>query len=210
MSRLFRFLSRESAVRKLRKSAAENARLDEERQRRLEEQEALFDSLSDSVFFFRGAELARANPEGRRLLASAADPAELAKALRYARPGPAPSPADWLVPRDGKGTPLLLRIRKSLPVRLRDGPGRLVTVEDLSPLRRLAEEADAHSARERRQIGRDLHDGLSQLLTFLSVGSKALEIEASRAGIETASFERIARRAQECVETAAKLTRRFD
>ncbi len=173
------------------------------------EREMIFNALSDCVFLLSDRELVRANSAAREVLQSSEAPEAIIHSLATARAGPAPSPGDWIQQTSGDGDPILLRIHTSLPFRLREGPARLVLAENLSWLLRSAWEFQEKTQTERRRIAKDLHDGISQILTFLTFQAEFLKEKESI--LETRElFERISRMAGECTAAATTLVQKYE
>ena len=196
-------------VRRLRALTRANVARTAALERSFEERERIFDALSDCVFVFAGGEFLLANREGTRVLESVGNPKGILEDLRNARPGPTPALSDWTRAIDRRGDPLVLRVRSTLPIRLREGAGRVVVAENLSGLVRETVANRERTATERRRIARDLHDGISQILTFLSFKARSLEAR-SRDAAQCANMGRIGETAQECAAAAARLVREFD
>lgn len=135
--------------------------------RRLEE---FFAATSDGVFLFVGDDLESANTEAREILRSAGSSGtSLLAILRETRDRKG---ADFPIPLElsaANDERLCLSIRNSRPLSLQDETGLLVTVQNQTRMRKLTEEGSRAAEEERRIIGRNLHDGLSQLLTSLSL-----------------------------------------
>lgn len=209
MMRRLRLLSPEASIRRLRQTIQANTIRSREIEKVLRQHARIFDSLSDCVFIFCNEVLVRANHPARQFLESAANSEELLRKIRDARPGPAPSSSDWINGSGPKSESLLLKVRSSFPIHQREGPSRLIVAEDLSWI--LAEEATFRQrfGHERKQIASDLHDGLSQILTFLSFQAKSLENRAKGSEAEK-RFSEIRSLAQECAGAAAAIIREFD
>ncbi len=196
-------------MRRLRRSVAANSAQNQELERANRCRSRIFDSLADCVFVFSDETLLRGNEAARHLLEKAAEPEALLQTIRRTRPAPAPSPSDWVEGRDQEGEPLVLRIRCRMPVRLEEGPCLLSVAEDLSWIFESEDALRTLTGRERKRIARDLHDGLSQVLTFLSFQAKALQAGARGTDSES-RFAEIGVLAGECAATAGAVVREFE
>lgn len=98
-------------------------------------------------------------------------------------------------------------------LRRRDGSlrGFAVVVRDVTELRRLERETMEFSAREQRRLGQDLHDGLGQHLTGLSLLAEALMGQLlERAPDLAAQGGRIAALAREAIDQTRALSAGLD
>jgi len=195
-------------LKKLRSAVRANTARVEQLERQLEEREQIFDALSDCVFIFVGSSLFRSNKEGSEVLESAKDREGLLEALRNARPGPVPAMSDWIQGVDGRGEPMALRVAMNLPVRLKNASGRLVIAENPTGILREEARFTRGILAERKRIARDLHDGMAQILTFLTFKAKSLELKASRHR-DRERMADIRRAAQSCASTATRLVHDF-
>lgn len=168
----------------------------------------LFDAVSDAVFLFQGWEITLKNENGRRLLDSFG--------------GRSGSVSGWLYDKAGqvlRGVPVTLRvedagrqrvlvIHSAKALRMESGNAMLVTVVDLTESMEQTARLERASAGERRRIARDLHDGLSQLLTSLQFQAQAL---AMQRGLEPGGerYVRIAELALICAGKGRELHREF-
>lgn len=89
--------------------------------------------------------------------------------------------------------------------------GFVKVVRDVTELRRLERETIEFSAREQRRLGQDLHDGLGQHLTGLSLLAQALAGKLHVEGPELAAqAERIAALAREAIDQTRALSHGLD
>jgi signal transduction histidine kinase len=105
--------------------------------------------------------------------------------------------------------PLVLVIRSCVKLKLEGGEAFLITVVDLSLATRLSKEVEYLSLNERKRISRDLHDGLSQLLSSLSLQAKALSLKYQD-GPESENLQEIADRAAKCMVLGTQVYRKLD
>jgi two-component system, LuxR family, sensor kinase FixL len=96
--------------------------------------------------------------------------------------------------KNGEIFPMELTVSR---VRIQDRPVFMGIVRDVSERKRAEQAIASLSERERRRFGRELHDGLGQQLTAVSLLAKSLERQLSQAG-QSASHA-----AQELSELAA-------
>lgn len=168
----------------------------------------LFDAVSDGLFVFHRGNLKLTNREAERMMGHndkspflhAVYEAGLRRcAARTDTPGPPESPegfADVLV-------------TSCTPLNLEEGRSYLIAVSDLSRARELSRHLEELSVRERKRIARDLHDGLSQLLSSLAFQAKAVSLRAKEEP-EASDLARIAKAADNCLHFGAEVYHTLD
>jgi signal transduction histidine kinase len=167
---------------------------------------ALFDSVSDTLFLFRSGELFLANQAAETFL-SACEPdrQEVLKQLyqsgmrlNTAGPSRIRYPGS-----DGQADAVCL-VHSCTALSLDGTAAYLISATDLSRAHDLANRLADISTTERRRIARDLHDGLSQLLTSLSVQAKAASISYAQSPGSDA-LENISGQAERCMKLGARV-----
>lgn len=205
-----RFLNRSTIVHDLRETFERNAEFAEKLEGTRRILKALFAAVSDCVFLFSKDRLTTANGEAEKLLSIFGEESErLLSALRQTR---ALAREDFPVDLEFElkpGINLPLRVLQASSFSL-DGDGNLlVTVENLTPIAALERECEIIAAGERRRIGRNLHDGLAQVLTSLSLQIKTLALSTENPATR-AEIEALTQEANQCLEMGSALTRRLE
>lgn len=162
----------------------------------------LFDAVSDGLFVFHQGELVLANREAGRILETSESP-DLCRAAYEAGLRLYSEEKDSRAPVALQGFPHLLAL-SCTTLELEEGASYLVSITDLSPALNMSQRVEELSVRERRRIARDLHDGLSQLLSSLSFQAKALCLQAGEE--QRGDLDLIANAAQNCLRLGAKIT----
>ncbi len=205
-----KFPNRSTVLHDLREKFERNAEFAEQLEATRRNLKALFAAVSDCVFLFAKGRLKTANREAEKLLSIFGEEADgLFNALRQTH-----SLAREDLPVDlefklESGVNLPLRILHASLFSANEEEYLLVTVENLTPITELERECEIIAAGERRRIGRNLHDGLAQVLTSLALQIKTLAL--STEDPETRSeIEALAREANQCLGIGSALTRRLE
>ncbi len=145
-----------------------------------EEAEQLFGSVSDCLFLFKGDQLEFSNEEAKNFLEEAGSTrSRILRILLRLGPDHSDDLPIQLQFQAETGHPLFLNIREISPIKIEEQVFYLIAADNQTAMEALEENARQIAATERRRIGRNLHDGLSQLLTSLS-----LQISAQTYGEE--------------------------
>jgi PAS domain-containing protein len=202
------FLKPDEAIERLRQTYQEGLVTEEQLEITRNRLRTLFDAVSDGLLVFHKGELLLANREGQRML-NVPENRELSQAVYEAGLRSLRAPTDsGATPETLERFPHLL-IRSCTLLQLEEGRSYLVSVSDLSRARELSEQVEELSTQERRRIARDLHDGLSQLLSSLSFQAKALALEAHGQNVAP-ELERIATLADRCLKLGAGVYHELD
>ncbi|HTR96385.1 MAG TPA: sensor histidine kinase [Candidatus Acidoferrales bacterium] len=103
----------------------------------------------------------------------------------------------------------LRQMNRDLEVRVRQRT--IALTEEIAERERLEREVLDVGERERRRVGRDLHDSLGQLLTGTALAGQVLrEKLAARAPEEATAAERVVRLVEEAIEMTRALARGLD
>lgn len=168
----------------------------------------LFDAVSDAVFLYQSGQITLHNENGGQLLEAFADQRDALAAEIYRKS------AQVLLGLPVTLTPALQEKRKVLVIhsakalRLETGNALLVTVVDLSEAMANTAQLEQASSAERRRIAKDLHDGLSQLLTSLKFQSQALA-RRHQGSPQSETYARIAALALLCAQKGMALHHEF-
>lgn len=172
--------------------------------------EDLLSAVSDCVFLFSDGSLEFANAEGEAVLNSVGSEKDyIVELLKEAASRPKEEFPLFIEIPDAKNGNILLSVRSAIHLTLEQPNVLLVSAENQSTLVDLAEQADCVAVAERRRIGRNLHDGLSQLLTSLSLQIHAFATTEDDPHVRQ-EMEEASRQIQSILSTGSEITHELE
>ena len=168
----------------------------------------MFDAVSDAVFLYQAGEIVLQNENGRSLLRSFGDRQSWLETEMYRKAGQVLRGLPVTLNQTHNDRERVLVIHSAKALRPEEGNALLVTVVDLSAALEQTATLEKASSEERRRIARDLHDGLSQLLTSLQFQARALALRKNT-DPGASSYTRIAALAMVCARKGRELHREF-
>jgi signal transduction histidine kinase len=170
----------------------------------------LFDAVSDSVFVFQKAEILIMNEAARQLVENAAELREAFLSSIYEKGLKTfyGLPEQFTFPLKDQEEGVFI-IRSCVKLNVEGGESYLITVLDLTEATRLSQQIEYLSLNERKRISRDLHDGLSQLLSSLSLQTKALSLKY-KDHPDAERLQILSDRAARCVALGTEVYRNLD
>jgi len=202
--------SRESTILALRAVFDANVKSFERLESTRREAGQFFASVSDCVFLFAGEKLDTANEEANKLIQQAGGSRErILRALIRLGTDHADELPVQLEFRAASGRPLFVSVRNATRFEVDGQVFQLVTAENQTAIEALEAECERIAVDERRRIGRNLHDGLSQLLTSLSLQISAQSYAEKDPRIRK-EWEEILKIAQHCLRNQAIITQRLE
>ena len=170
----------------------------------------IFDAVSDCVFVFTNERIEFTNNEARYVIEHASDSIEsIEERLLAAVKEVGSNPSARLDITALSGSNLVLLIRSHAEIVLSSGPSLIVTAENISTTIQLKQDVLTAAQQEQQRIGRDLHDGLGQLLTGLAFQAQGLSKQIDSSVIKQRA-ENIAHLASLCARSGNLLSRGFN
>jgi len=168
----------------------------------------LFDAVSEGLFVYHKGELLLKNKEAQRILKQENDTGLRQAIYKAGLFNMAERAESSNAPERLEKWPHLL-ITSCTTLTLKEGLSYLITVSDLSQALQLSKDIEKRTQEERQRIARDLHDGLSQLLSSLSYQTKGLTLTHAEAD-HLDELEMIAQQAATCMHLGTGVYRELD
>lgn len=210
MNMKFNWLKPDKSIEDLRANFEAGVQTQEELQLTRARLYKLFDAVSDCVFVFQKTNILLMN-EAARLLAESAEELQGSFLKMIYEKGlktfyGLPEQFSFSLRDQEEG---VFIIRSCVKLNLEEGESYLITVMDLTEATRLSQQIEYLSLNERKRISRDLHDGLSQLLSSLSLQTKALSLRY-KDHPEGPSLQKLSERASKCMALGTEVYRNLD
>lgn len=170
----------------------------------------LFDAVSDSVFVFHKGELLMMNSEARTITDRTGTGQQAFQRNVYEQGlKTLHGLSQHFVFKTHDGEEMIFMVQTCTTLQLEAGECVLITLVDVTTTARLSEQVETMTWKERKRISRDLHDGLSQLLSSLALQTKALTLK-HRQSDQAEPLKSIAARAARSMDLGTEIYRKLD